>query len=261
MAISKYRALRPDKIIETQQRLQQRIVKRFPASGLSEVASDLQKVAEEAVARAELIRRPNVPLRIGVAILLLAGVVLAVIIARSIKVRADLEEALNLAQFVEAGLGAIVFIGLGVLFLITLEMRWKRRRALAALHELRAIAHVVDMHQLAKDPDGLLHRGRIVSEAPTQTTKTLHELNRYLNYCNELLAIISKVAALYVQNFPDASTVAAVDNIESLCLGLSQKIWQKIMVLEEILDEPTARGADTAPVGSASVSAQIAPPQ
>lgn len=252
MATSKYRVLRPEKIIETQQRLQQRIVKRFPASGLSEVASDLQKVAEDAAYRAKQICRPNIPLRCGVAILLLGGVVLAVIIARSIKVRADLDEALNLVQFVEASLGAIVFIGVGALFLITLEMRWKRRRALAALHELRAIAHVVDMHQLAKDPDGLLHRGQVVSEAPTQTTKTLHELNRYLNYCNELLAIISKVAALYVQDFPDADTVAAVDNIESLCLGLSQKIWQKIMVLEEILDDPVKHAADSA-------DAQVAP--
>jgi hypothetical protein len=66
---------------------------------------------------------------------------------------------MDLVQFTEAGLGAIVFLGAAVLFLVTVELRMKRSRALAALHELRALAHVVDMHQLAKDPEGLVRRG------------------------------------------------------------------------------------------------------
>jgi hypothetical protein len=242
-----YRYLRADKIIETQRRLRDRIAKRFPASGLSEVASELLAVAEEAAVRAERIRRPNRLLRLGVALLLLGAVGLAITIARELKVQADLEEVLNLVQFVEAGLGATVFLGVGVLFLLTLELRLKRRRAQSAIHELRAIAHVVDMHQLAKDPEGLAHRGPVISVvAPGQTTQTLYDLNRYLNYCNELLAIISKIAAVYVQDFPDDQTVAAVDQIESLCLGLAQKIWQKLMVLEEILDDPTMTMPETA---------------
>ena len=61
------------------------------------------------------------------------------------------------------------------------------------------------------------------------------------------MAIISKVAALYVQDFPDASAVAAVDQIETLCSGLSQKIWQKIMVLDRIADEPTPSLAVASP--------------
>ena len=43
---------------------------------------------------------------------------------------------------------------------------------------------------------------------------------------------MGKVAALYVQDFPDAQATAAVDDIEDLTTGLSQKIWQKIMILE-----------------------------
>lgn len=241
-----YRTLRPDKIIETQRRLQERIAQRFPGSGLSEVARELQTAAEQAAVRAEHIRRPNITLRVAVAVLLIAAVVLAIAVARSLQIREDWWEVVTLVQFVQAGLGSVVFLGVAVLFLFTLELRLKRRRALAALHELRALAHVVDMHQVAKDPEGLLRRTPVVSEAPEQTTRTLFDLNRYLNYCSELLAITSKVAALYVQDFPDASAVAAVDQIESLCLGLSQKIWQKIMVLEEILDEPVARAASLA---------------
>ncbi|MFO1352929.1 MAG: hypothetical protein U1F68_20545 [Gammaproteobacteria bacterium] len=243
MASAIYRTLRADKIIETQSRLQQRIAKRFPGSGLSEVAAELKTVAEEAVVRAHDIRRPNILLRIVVAALLVGALALAAVMARALHVQADLGEVLNLAQFLESSLGSIVFLGAALLFLITLEIRLKRRRALAALHELRALAHVIDMHQVAKDPEGLVRRGPILSEAPDQTTKTLFDLNRYLNYCVELLAIISKIAALYVQDFPDANAVAAVDQIEALCSGLSQKISQKILILEEILDDPGQAGA------------------
>lgn len=243
MATSRYRTLRPDKIIETQRRLQERIATRFPGSGLSEVAGEVLVVAEEAAVRAERIRRPNVPLRVAVAVLLLGGAALVAVIVRSARLRRDLWEVMDLVQFTEAGLGAMVFLGAAVLFLVTMELRLKRSRALAALHELRALAHVVDMHQLAKDPEGLARRGPVVSETTDQTTTTRFELNRYLTYCHELLAMVSKVAAVYVQDFPDASTVAAVDQIETLCAGLSQKIWQKLMVLEDIFDEPAAAGS------------------
>lgn len=243
MPATRYRTLRPDKIIETQRRLHERIARRFPGAGLSGVAAELLAVAEEAAVRAEQIRRPNIALRVGVALLLLGACALAAVIVRSVQVRRDLSDVMDLVQFVEAGLGAAFFLGAAVLFLITMELRLKRRRALAAIHELRALAHVVDMHQIAKDPEGLARRGPVVSETAAQTTKTLFELNRYLNYCNELLAIISKIAAVYVQDLPDASAVAAVDQIEALCAGLSQKIWQKLMVLEEIVDEPAAPAA------------------
>jgi hypothetical protein len=46
-----------------------------------------------------------------------------------------------------------------------------------------------------------------------------------------MLSLLGKVAALYVQGFPDERAVAAVDDIEDLTSGLSRKIWQKIMVL------------------------------
>jgi hypothetical protein len=255
MPAARYRTLRPDKIIETQRRLQQRIAKRFPGSGLSEVAGELLAVAEEAGVRAERIRRPNIALRVAIALLLIGACALVAVIVRSVQVRRDLWDVVDLVQFVEASLGSIVFLGAALLFLVTLELRLKRRRALAAMHELRALAHVVDMHQVAKEPEGLVRRGPIVSDAPAQTTKTLFELNRYLNYCNELLALISKIAAVYVQDFPDASTVAAVDQIETLCDGLSQKIWQKLTVLEDILDEPAglaAAAATTQPTAPAT---------
>lgn len=57
-------------------------------------------------------------------------------------------------------------------------------------------------------------------------------LGRYFDYCSEMLAVVSKIGALYVQNFADPVAVTAVDEIETLTAGLSRKIWQKIMILE-----------------------------
>jgi hypothetical protein len=231
-----YHTLKPERILETQRRLSQRIATRFPGSGLSEVAEELVGIAEEAAARAEQIRQPNLPLRAAIAGLLMGALALGLWMAASLRLKADLGEAMGLFQVVETALRTAVFLGAVILFLITLETRLKRRRALAALHELRAIAHVVDMHQVAKDPEGLLQGTPAVVEALNQTTRTAADLVRYLHYCNELLAIISKIAALYVQEFPDAPTVSAVDQVESLCLGLSQKIWQKITILDQFID-------------------------
>lgn len=65
---------------------------------------------------------------------------------------------------------------------------------------------------------------------------TAFELTRYLDYCSEILALTGKLGALYVQKFDDSDTVAAAASIESLTVGLSQKIWQKIVILDRMTD-------------------------
>ena len=72
----------------------------------------------------------------------------------------------ELVQALEAGINDVVLIGAAIFFLVTLETRVKRRRALKAIHELRAIAHVIDMHQLTKDPEMVAGRGRTAGSAP-----------------------------------------------------------------------------------------------
>ena len=122
----------------------------------------------------------------------------------------------------EAGFNDIVFFGIAVFFLLSIETRVKRRRALTVLHELRSLAHIVDMHQLTKDP-ALISADREMSPA---------ELGRYLDFCSDILSLISKVAALLVQHFGDGVVLAAVNEIETLTTGLSRKVWQKITILE-----------------------------
>ena len=47
---------------------------------------------------------------------------------------------------------AVLLTGGGMLYLTTLESRWSRHKIMEHLHELRSIVHVIDMHQLPKDP-------------------------------------------------------------------------------------------------------------
>jgi hypothetical protein len=140
----------------------------------------------------------------------------------------------NFAEGAEALLANLVFLGAGVAFLATLETRIKRGRTLAAVNELRALAHIIDMHQLTKDPEMVFGRHTPTEVSPPRNMTPI-ELNRYFDYCSELLSIVSKIGALYVQSFPDSQAMSAVDDIEDLTNGLSRKIWQKIMILDRYL--------------------------
>jgi hypothetical protein len=119
-------------------------------------------------------------------------------------------------------------VGAGVLFLVTFEARTKRAEALADLHELRSIVHVIDMHQLTKDPTA----GVPTMNSPARTLSP-YELTRYLDYCSELLSLAAKVAALYAQSSTDPVVIDAVNDLERLTTNLSQKIWQKITLVSE----------------------------
>jgi hypothetical protein len=231
-----YRTLDAKRLIETAERLRQRINERFPQSGLARVGAELEQITREAVARSAIIRQPNVPLRLGlVLVMALTGGILFFFF-RGIKpdtVDKHLSDALDVAQFAESTLGTIVFIGAGLLFLVSLEIRFKRRRALDAIYELRSIAHVVDMHQLTKDPEILTGQGPATPSSPARNM-TPFELGRYLDYCAELLSLTSKVAVVYLQGIRDEQVLEAVDQIETLTTSLSRKIFQKITLLDRI---------------------------
>jgi len=225
-----YRRLDGTHIVETLRRLEHRIGERFPDSGLSRVCADLLAAAMESMTRLALLRRPNLPLRVGSWALIgaIAFMVLEALVHLPLAPR--WEEVATFLQTSQA-IQNVVFLGLAVLFLANVETRIRRRRTLAAIHELRSIAHIVDMHQLTKDPDQVVADGSATPSSP-ERTMTRFELSRYLDYCAELLALTSKVAALYVQDFQDPVVLEAVNDVETLTTGLSSKIWQKIMILD-----------------------------
>jgi hypothetical protein len=219
-------------IVRTVERLHDRITERFPESGLGAIARDLVHVARVTVPRTQLVNRPHIPLRLA------TGLIVALIIALLVQLVAsslarglgDLQQFGQLVQTLESALNDLFLIGAALFFLVTVETRLRRRRALRFLRELRALAHIVDMHQLTKDPERLAYEGRETASSPRESLSPF-EMSRYLDYCSEMLSLISKIAALYVQNFDDPVVLAAVDEVETLTTGQSRKIWQKIMII------------------------------
>ena len=87
------------------------------------------------------------------------------------------------------------------------------------------------------------------------------ELSRYLDYCSEMLALISKIAVLYVQDLTDPVAIDTVDDVEDLTTGLSRKIWQKLTVLYAMPPVEAAPQADSAPAPAPAAPAAEAPRQ
>ena len=225
-----YRNLDSEKILDTIETLNRRIVERFPGAGLGKVCQELLTIARESQTRCAWIGKPQRLLRI------ITGALGAIIIAALLFVLANASWPRNgfdlvvLVQASEAGLNVFLLLSAAILFLVTAETRIKRRRALKAIHELRALAHVIDMHQLTKDPERLLARTTETASSPKHNLSP-NELGRYLDYCSEMLSLTGKLAALYVQKFDDPVALAAVNEVEDLTTGLSRKIWQKIMII------------------------------
>ncbi len=231
--------LQPIRVLETIAVLEARIEERFPGSSLSRVSHELYNVASDSDRIWQRLERPYWPLRVlalaGIAFVITIAIVIVVIIM-SFKDPGfnGLNESL---QTIESGINDAVLLSLAIYFLATLEGRFKRHVALDNLHRLRSIVHIVDMHQLTKDPERLFTPDSATPSSPRRNF-TRFELARYLDYCSELLSLSSKIAALHVQYVNDPVVLNAVNDIETLAASLSNGIWQKIMILD-------AAGTDT----------------
>jgi len=226
-----YQRLDSVSIVETLRRLEHRIVERFPGSGLTAVCRELLAIGEQTRERSERIARPHRFLRAAVYILIAAGIAGLVAVIFFVKLQIGPLEAFGVFQGIDAAMNIVVLVGAMLLFLVTLETRIKRRQTLNDLHVFRSIAHVIDMHQLTKDPVTIVGGGPPTASSPKRSMNRF-ELTRYLDYCSEMLSLTNKLAALYAQNLPDAVVIDAVNDIEQLTTNLSGKIWQKITIID-----------------------------
>ena len=102
------------------------------------------------------------------------------------------------------------------------------------------------MHQLTKDPERFRSDFRPPDES-VELGMTPAELGNYLDYCSELLSLVSKTAALFAENTTDQTVLSTVEGLEALTTGMSRKIWQKIALL------PRAPSGDGLSVSAASL--------
>lgn len=238
-SIRQYRQLDPNKIIGTAEVLRDRIRERFEEAGLNGVAEALVQISRDTARNARGSARPYFGV-IFLAYYVFPAAVIAVLtwMIGQLHLRAGLMiDPLTLVQGVEALAQLGIFFGGMAWFIFTLESRLKRSRVQGWLLELRAFAHVIDMHQLTKDPTAIMNPSARTASSP-ERIMTQFELARYLAYCAEMFSIIGKLSALYSGASSDGLVVAAAGDIETLCTDLGRKVWQKIMILSE-LDEAT----------------------
>jgi hypothetical protein len=224
-----FRTLDEAKISETLERLRNRIGERFPGSGLRDVAEELISIGKEVSECVACIRAPNWPIRIVVGLTIAAMTPVLLALGNLVRIPDQPGNLSEIIQVTQAGIQNVVFFGVAVLFLGGIESRLKRKRALAMISQ-RSLAHVVDMHQLTKDPERLLS-----AEPSAFVAREVDDAagaGRYLDYCSELLSVTTKLAALLVQYFDDRVVLGAVNEIETPATGLSGKIWQKIRLLD-----------------------------
>ena len=231
-SMSNYSQLNPELLVSTVEQLYKRVGERFPQAGLCKVSRHLCDIARDSRQRVIESGRRLIWIHALIALLLaslIAGVVMS---ASQLKIQFQPGSFtwLEFAQALETGINDIIFVGAGIFFLVSLEDRIKRRRILKALHELRSLAHVIDMHQLTKDPQ---RAAGVLIATPSSPANELSpdQLIRYLDYCSEMLSLVGKLAALYLQRSDDAVVLSTVDEIEGLTTGLSRKIWQKLMII------------------------------
>ena len=170
-------------------------------------------------------------------------VVLAVsAVAVAIAVRDAVPKVRSISAFewlpvVESLINDLVFAGIAIWFLLSLADRVVRNDLLRRLHRLRSLAHIIDMHQMSKDPAPLLPD--IASGTPqgpdvvSPRTMSVGDYALYLDYCSELLSLTSKASALCAEESTDALVLDTVSEIENLTTGMSRKIWQKISLLRD----------------------------
>lgn len=206
---------------------------RFPNRGLAQVAGEVTALAQTVRAEVGVLSPPIWGLRALVAGVVLAGAAVFLWVGSILPLREVGQDAIGSVQSIEAAINTALLAGLGLVALVRIEARVKRQRVARGLHALRSVIHVIDMHQLTKDPVTLSPDFIPTATSPARDL-TAVEMSRYLDYCSELLALTGKLAALYSQAVPDEGVAQAVTDIELLGSSLSRKIWQKIGMIDAL---------------------------
>ncbi|GAA4804400.1 hypothetical protein ACFQ0K_11330 [Nocardioides caeni] len=230
-------------VLETVERLRDRIGARFPGRGLHRVSAELLTLVAEVASSTRNARGRRSWLRpasrIGVAAVVLVTVTLLVLTVDAALADAP-DDRLEWVPLLESLVNDLVFAAIAIWFLLSVPERLQRADLLEQLHRLRSLAHIVDMHQLTKDPERLRSTFDPTPQSvPMDLTRA--ELEHYLDYCSELLSLIGKAAALCAEESRDGVVLDTVSTVETLTVSLERKIWQKIGVLNATRDDGSPR--------------------
>ncbi len=217
----------------TVDQVERRIRARFGDRGLTRAALDLRRLVDEVEREAGeshiRLRRTTLIARTASITIVVATVVLLLMSLRN-AVSEGLERSEDWVPLIESVINDLVFSAIAMLFLWAFPERRERRTLLLLLHRLRSLAHVIDMHQLSKDPEQVSPNYTPTEESVAHGLDA-EQLHHYLNYCSELNSLVAKTAALCAEHSTDDVVLNTISTLETMTTELSNKIWQKISLL------------------------------
>lgn len=233
--VQEYPRLDATYVEQTVHRLEGRIRARFPDRNLGNAAKELGRMVPEISTGFTESKERRSRLRWmsrAASLLIVVLVLIALGLALSDAISTGTEHTFDWVTLVESLVNDVIFATIAVIFLWALPERLERRALLDMLHKLRSQAHVVDMHQLDKDPE---QANPDYTPTPMSPARRMNaeDLHHYFDYCSELVSLIAKTAALCAERTSDPVVLNTVSEIETLAAQMSQKIWQKISLLPE----------------------------
>ncbi len=212
--------LDPARIIQTAENLARRVSNSLPESTLAGLAKELAGIARATDQRVRQAGRPIYAIRLASVLAIGASLLGLWYLTVHIHTRWEFGTITEVFEATDAGFNLLVLLAGALWFLITLEGRAKRKKALAFLGELREFTHVIDVTQLYYTPD-------IYKANPAAFHSSLDFDYSYLLYCTEMLAVISNLAPLYTRGAAGDSIWRAAADIEMLANAIATKLTSK----------------------------------
>jgi hypothetical protein len=213
--------LDPARITETAENLAQRISEKMPGSSLSNLAVELAGIARATDQRARQASRPILAIRLASATAIGLGLLGLWYLVDHIHTRWEFGTITELFEATDAGFNLLVILAGALWFLITLEARLKRKRALGSIEELREFIHVIDLTQLYYTPE-------LYNPDDANSQNAWGFDYTYLLFCTQMIGVISNLAALYTRGAAGDSVLRAASDVEMLATAVNSKLLSKV---------------------------------
>jgi hypothetical protein len=213
--------LDPARIIETTENLARNISEKLPGSSLAGLAVELAQIAHATFERARQARRPIYSIRVLSLLAISASLLGLWYLLSHIHARWEFGGTITeVFEAADAGFNLLVLLAGALWFLVTIENRIKRKKALEFIEELREFIHVIDVTQLYYTP-------LVYDPEPAPARISLTFDYTYFLFCTQMLAVISNLAALYTRGAAGDSILRAASEVEQLSNAISVKLLSK----------------------------------
>jgi hypothetical protein len=218
--------LHPGRIVETAENLARRVSTKFPDSNLAGLSVELAGIARATDQRAHRVRMPIYLIRVACGLVVLLALSGLVLLVRHIHTRWEFNTIADVFESADAGVNILIVFAGGLWFLITIEARFKRKRALAYMGELLEFIRLIDVTQLYFTPELYVSGG-----LPGGTTPRFDYT--YLLFCTEMLAVIGCLAPLYTRDNLDETVWRAASDVESLANSIEDRLLSKAQAIRD----------------------------